>query len=353
MSNPDPSLDRLLAVAREAVTRAAVVTRSVQRSLAGGQTLSKADDSPVTIADFAAQAIAARTLANALGPVRLVAEESARFLRDPAHAGALAACVEAARPAWPGVSAASLLEAIDLGGPQLPAGGAGPGADGFWTLDPIDGTKGFIRGHQYSVCLAYLRGGRPVVAALACPNLSPDLDRPFDDPDARGLTFLATADGPVFVVAADDPGEAPRPLQSPPAAGPPGPPAWRLVGSFASSHGNESTMARVREDLEQQAIPLERPRRVDSQVKYAVVARGQADVFIRTPRSATARENLWDHAPGALIAQRAGCRVTDVLGAPLDFGRGLQLEANRGILCGREPMHGVVLAAARRVVAEG
>ena len=41
----------------------------------------------------------------------------------------------------------------------------------FWTLDPIDGTKGFLRGEQYAVALALIVGGEVVVAALACPNL--------------------------------------------------------------------------------------------------------------------------------------------------------------------------------------
>ena len=43
--------------------------------------------------------------------------------------------------------------------------------DRFWTLDPIDGTKGFLRGEQYAVALALIVGGEVVVAALACPNL--------------------------------------------------------------------------------------------------------------------------------------------------------------------------------------
>ena len=43
--------------------------------------------------------------------------------------------------------------------------------DRFWTLDPIDGTKGFLRGEQYAVALALIVGGEVTVAALACPNL--------------------------------------------------------------------------------------------------------------------------------------------------------------------------------------
>ena len=61
-------------------------------------------------------------------------------------------------------------------------------SDRFWTLDPIDGTKGFLRGEQYAVALALIVGGEVVVAALACPSLecptqSETSRRP--DPQAR------------------------------------------------------------------------------------------------------------------------------------------------------------------------
>ena len=46
-----------------------------------------------------------------------------------------------------------ILAAIDRG---QHAGGA---AGRFWTLDPIDGTKGFLRGGQYAIALALLEGG--------------------------------------------------------------------------------------------------------------------------------------------------------------------------------------------------
>ena len=50
-------------------------------------------------------------------------------------------------------------------------GGGSQYSERFWTLDPIDGTKGFLRGEQYAVALALIVEGRIAVAALACPNL--------------------------------------------------------------------------------------------------------------------------------------------------------------------------------------
>lgn len=47
----------------------------------------------------------------------------------------------------------------------------------FWTLDPIDGTKGFLRGDQYAVCLALIDNGQVQVGVLGCPNLPRSLAR--------------------------------------------------------------------------------------------------------------------------------------------------------------------------------
>jgi 3'(2'), 5'-bisphosphate nucleotidase len=335
-----PDLDVMLKAAHEAVSLAARITRAVQRDPQRGHRLTKSDDSPVTIADFAAQAVIADRLSARLGRVTLVAEESARYLRDPAHAAALAACVEATAPVWPGVRAEDLLGAIDVGTTSIPLDASGEPTRSFWTLDPIDGTKGFIRGHQYSLCLAYVHEGVPVVAALACPNLSADVQRPYEDPDPVGLTFLAHAQGPVWVTACDDRHGRLDVLERAhtPAGGP-----IRLVGSYTAAHNNESTVNRLVRRLEETGVRVQRPQRLDSQVKYAVVARGQADVFLRTPRSAAYRENIWDHAAGSLIARRAGCLATDVLGKDLDFSRGVTLEDNQGIVCGPAGPHGVIL----------
>ncbi len=379
-------LPAALDAARAAVCTAAVATRVVQQSLTREHTLSKSDHSPVTIADFAAQAIINHTLRTRLGTFAILAEESSATLREPEQLGHAAAALEAARLAWPGATMGEFLDAIDLGcvrgcgvygafgsGQSPPAAlpppsplALGEGAthqsgrmaspvpsaqspvpSSFWTLDPIDGTKGFIRGHQYSICLALVENGRVVLAALACPNLSADFERPFEEPDPRGTCYLATEGGPVLWHACDDATGPPR-LLAPAQRAARAP--MRLVGSFAASHQNESTSAAVRRRLGERGVALADHRKIDSQCKYAVVARGQADVFLRTPRKEGTKDCIWDHAPGSLIARRAGCVVTDTLGNELDFGRGLTLSANAGILAGWPEDHARVLAESRVVI---
>ena len=74
------------------------------------------------------------------------------------------------------------------------------------------------------------------------------------------------------------------------------------------------------------------PLRMDSQAKYAVVARGEADIYLRLPTRADYREKIWDHAAGALIVAEAGGAVTDIHGRLLEFHHGRELIANRGVV---------------------
>ena len=90
--------------------------------------------------------------------------------------------------------------------------------------------------------------------------------------------------------------------------------------------------------------------RVDSQAKYAIVAQGEAQIYLRLPTRKDYREKIWDHAAGSIVVEEAGGRVSDVRGAPLDFGRGRTLESNSGIIATNGPIHDRVLEAVARFV---
>ncbi|CAN1854266.1 PAP-specific phosphatase HAL2-like [Linum perenne] len=89
------------------------------------------------------------------------------------------------------------------------------------------------------------------------------------------------------------------------------------------------------------------PLRVYSMVKYATIARGHAEVFMKFARTGY-KEKIWDHAAGVVIVQEAGGVVTDAGGRPLDFsGGGAYLEGlDRGIIAssGAE-LHGKIIEA--------
>src|SRR5207249_2076251 len=142
--NPPYVRERELAV--RAVREAAQLCRSVRNQMAP-EVMAKADQSPVTVADFGSQALVGRALAAAFPDDPLIAEEDAGELRRCEGAGLLAEVVAQVGAVCAYADADSVCRWIDRGG-------AGAFSDRFWTLDPIDGTKGFLRNEQYAIALA-------------------------------------------------------------------------------------------------------------------------------------------------------------------------------------------------------
>lgn len=337
---PDPS--HMLSAAISAVASACKVTRTVQRGMGAIASIIKDDKSPVTVADYASQAVVARVLRDRLpGDMHLVGEETSAFLRNPDNAAHLAATVEAAREAWGDVDAEALVRAIDDGAGE-------PNARGFWTLDPIDGTKGFLRGQQYAISLAYIERGEVVIGVLGCPNLAKNFDAPLDHPDRHGTLYAAVRGGGTWEYAADaadgKPARIARPVHEADAS-------WSSEDgvmpctSVDESHTHMGKVDAVMDWLEERGIATAEPLRLDGQGKYAVVARGQADVYLRLPTKPGYVEFIWDHAAGALVASEAGVFVTDVAGRQLDFSHGRRLEKNRGVIAAPAWAHGKVIAA--------
>ncbi len=318
-------------VAVRAVREAARLCRAVGAEISP-EVLAKKDKSPVTVADFGSQALIARTLADAFPDDPVIAEEDSAELRLSENAAILDQVlrhVRAVRAAADTDGAGIRLEADEVCR-WIDRGGTSEYRDRFWTLDPIDGTKGFLRGEQYAVALALIVGGQVVVAALACPGL----DAVFHAVHGVG-SFVAPLDarteggaGPpthVHVSDRDDPA------------------AVRFCESVESGHSAHGDAASVADRLGITAAPL----RMDSQAKYAVVARGDADIYLRLPTRADYREKIWDHAAGALIVAEAGGTVTDIHGQPLEFHHGRELVANRGVIVTNGRLHDRVLEAIR------
>jgi 3'(2'), 5'-bisphosphate nucleotidase len=330
----DAALDlgRELAVAIGAVRAAAVLARAVQSRLAGAGVLEKDDRSPVTVADFAAQAVVGATLAEASGVQALVGEETAADLRAESAGRVREAVVEQVRAVrGSSVDAAQVLDWIDRGASE-PNGSATP----YWTLDPIDGTKGFLRGEHYAIALALIRDGQVLLGVLACPRL--------DAPDgSRGVLMTAVRGGGTFaraLFAGDDaPASAVRVSAS-----------ARFCESVEAGHSDHTVAARVAARLGIVDAPL----RLDSQAKYATVARGEASIYLRLPTRHDYREKIWDHAAGLILVEEAGGQVSDVRGVPLDFSRGRRLEANAGVIATNGRIHRQVLeAVAEALAAQG
>jgi 3'(2'), 5'-bisphosphate nucleotidase len=257
----------------------------------------------------------------------VIGEEDASMLRKDENGGIREKVLSHVRDQLADASMDQVLDWIDRGCSR-------DHSERFWTLDPIDGTKGFLRGEQYAVALALIIEGRVEVAVLACPNLAD----PHDE-SSRGVAFVAVRGEGVVTAAlfgedSGRPGEVSA-IENADEA--------RFCESVESGHSSHDDSARVAKRL---GIGRESIR-LDSQAKYAIVASGRAEIYMRLPTRADYVEKIWDHAAGMLVVEEAGGTVTDIHGLPLDFGHGGRLEANSGVVATNGLFHDRVLAALR------
>jgi 3'(2'), 5'-bisphosphate nucleotidase len=323
--------------AADIVRESSLLVREIQQALVT-PALEKGDRSPVTVADFASQALIAARL-KALWPGEpLVGEESGSELREPRYAAELAHVARLVARRLPGIDERGVCELLDHG--------AAEPRDAYWTLDPIDGTKGFLRKEQYAVALAFIQGGVVELAVLGCPELI-DSQRPA--PGGEGS----------LVIAARGRGAWLRPLADMADLGDGS--DWHRL---AVSREDDPSKARVLRSVESghtdkgKAVDLSRafgtqvpPIGMDSQAKCAVLAAGGAETLVRliSPDRPDYKEKIWDQAAGSLIIEEAGGRVTDLDGHSLDFTLGRTLAANRGVLATNGRLHEAALMAIRDV----
>jgi 3'(2'), 5'-bisphosphate nucleotidase len=319
-------------IAVEAVLKASALCRTVQANLVDDASMSKKDRSPVTVADFGAQAVVTHVLRGAFPDLPLVGEEDAAELRDPANAALTKKVVANVDAVVSGLDADTILELIDYG---TYAGGA---EGSHWTLDPIDGTKGFLRMDQYAVALALIEQGEVVLGVLGCPNMPVS---GVDPEGEKGCVFIAVRGQGAFMRTLDDANERAIHVTeiSDPAAA-------NFCESVEAAHSSQDDAAQVAARLGITQPPF----RIDSQCKYAAVGRGDASIYLRLPTQKGYEEKIWDHAAGAIVIQEAGGRVTDVHGRDLDFSIGRTLRDNLGVIVTNGLLHDRVIEVVGEVL---
>jgi 3'(2'), 5'-bisphosphate nucleotidase len=312
-------------IAVNAVREAAVLCQAVQSQISSS-VLEKKDKSPVTVADFGSQALVCRAIREAFPEDPIIAEEDSAALKTDANQPLLEKVVDQVAVLRPGVDADTVCEWIDFGGAQ-------DYSERFWTLDAIDGTKGFLRSEQYAIALALIVDGEIVVAALGCPNLP----LAADTPEKTGVIYSAERGQGALAVAleGEETAVSVRVSATKDTA------LARFCESVESGHTSHSDSASVGERL---GITAE-PARLDSQAKYAVVARGEADIYLRLPTRPGYVEKIWDHAAGVLVMTEAGGKATDIYGNPLEFNHGWGLQKNKGVIVTNGHLHDAVIEA--------
>jgi 3'(2'), 5'-bisphosphate nucleotidase len=235
--------------ALNALTQIGIAAASAIRETLGGSVRIKADGSPVTPADEAAEVVIADGLARLGGSFPIVSEESAESTTLPAN------------------------------------------SDCYYLVDPLDGTKEFIAGRdEYTVNIALLSGGFPVLGVIAAPALGL-MWRGIVGRDAERLEFVAEKALP------------PQPIHSRSA------PAGKLIVMVSRTHLDAPTEAYL------QRLPHTRRIGCGSSLKFCRLAEGTADHY---PRLGPTMD--WDIAAGHAILVAAGGIVTKLDGSPLKYG---------------------------------
>lgn len=348
---------RELDVISRAAQLCAVLTDRLQKaSLNADNSIQKSDFSPVTIGDFAAQALLTSAVHGVFPDDKFLAEESADDLRQNAALleqvwqlieGHRESFHASSPPLKTPASKDEVLRLLDAGGKNQVSN-----TGRLWVFDPIDGTATFIRGQQYALNCAFLVDGQEQIGLIACPNLALDSTTASEDVvdrDGLGLQIFAVRGHGAFV----------RPMRV-------------LAGPLAEAtplgrHGDKATLNNLTWSdcstytstiltLHQQVaakLGTSWPG-VDlhsSLMKYAALGLGRCHITLRVFKYTSWRSNMWDHAGGVLIFEEAGGRVTDLDGKSIDFTTGRKMSANYGLVCAPSSVHAEILATVREVMA--
>jgi 3'(2'), 5'-bisphosphate nucleotidase len=237
------ALDRL---ARECCTLARRAGAAILQIYAGSFAVEyKADASPLTAADMAAHRLIVVGLAGLTPDIPVLSEESSSIDWD-------------ARRGW----------------------------DRYWLVDPLDGTREFVkRNGEFTVNIALIEHHAPVLGVVLVP--------------VSGELYYGIAGEGAFLESA--PGGLPQPIETRAAAE-----VVRVAGS--RSHGSERQAALLAHLGEHTLVP------VGSSIKFCMVARGDADLYLRLGPTSE-----WDTAAAQCVVEQAGGAVVDLAGAPLRY----------------------------------
>lgn len=289
----------------------------------------KEDTSPVTIADYTVQVVVSHFLRNRTPSCPIIAEESLKDLDEFRKQNLIKGIQDWSRKLLPDLSEEDITELLRMSKQSAPVA--------YWALDPIDGTRGFIRGDQFAIALSYIEKGEPVFSIMACPNLDPGWGRKGaiawsfkgDRPYLKGLHDSEIVRLPLDVSRSEDD-------------------SIRLLVSYESSHLNREALQAFLELFPCKTSLI----KMDSQAKYLLLAAGRGDIYLRIPPpdGSYPVEKVWDHAAGARLVEDAGGMVTDLFGKRLDFSTPPELKNNTGIVASKADIHSVILETLKRVL---
>ncbi|MEL7432798.1 MAG: inositol monophosphatase family protein [Chloroflexota bacterium] len=325
------TIDPILQAVRHAITLCREVQTNSLRSM-NKINAELQDSEPVTIADYGSQVLICRALAEYFPDDGVIAEEGGSQFLELTNDKQKAEIINLLTTILDvNITQGKIVSWLDQG--------LDVDSSRKWIIDPIDGTKGFINMRHYAIGVGYTENGETTGAIIAAPGYG---DGVSGNDDYNGAIFYIE-DGKPYQVSI---GEETDPVEMSVSDRSEN---LRVVQSYEKQHASKSRMSIVREKAgmsDAEVIEL------DSMEKYALVANGDADVYLRLPNLSSTRPHMvWDHAPGVALVLAAGGKATDVNGEPLDFSQGKTLP-NRGMVISNGVVHDRLLEAVQELLDE-
>ncbi|KAH7320691.1 hypothetical protein B0I35DRAFT_198794 [Stachybotrys elegans] len=342
-----------LGIAFGAVQNAAKLSRSVIASKDKG-VVEKEDHSPVTVADFAIQALLTATLKDAFPEDTFVGEEDASALRSNAALRekvwellvSLAGDDEAAASCKLPTSPDHMCDLIDQ------CGASTPGSGRAWVFDPIDGTQTYVRRELYAINCALLLDGKQEVGVVGAPNTSIDATGPIADrdvdPTGTGCIVFAVRGHGAYVRPLPGSIDQVQPRKLPRCD------TTSLPDiKFLTSTTVESALVGVHDAVaERLGAAFPGCDVLPWVLRWAALALGLCNTTVWVYKKRDRYGKVWDHAGAMLLFEETGGKITDVHGKDIDLTIGRKMSGNYGFVAAPQQLHDLVLETVHQVLTD-
>lgn len=264
--------------------------------------IQKGDDTPVTYADLAVQTYIISRIKENFPHDKIIAEEDDVYMNDDTKV-IISECFSEL-----GIDVVNVRELLNYRGKP---------AERKWTIDPIDGTQGFIEGLVYAVGIGLMEGNVPKMCAIGVPNYKDDQTGLFYTEEGQG-SMAAIGNGPFHKIEVSDRSQLDE------------------ITFCQSLHYDKPWVSEFADN-----VHIPNRIKMDSMAKFCMIADGKADLYIKPVDPD--HSFSWDYLPGDLLIREAGGMVTDNNNLSIKFDNKLCKWSEPAIIASNGVIHEEVL----------
>lgn len=297
-----------LSLAGDLVKKASEITEWFNKS--GFKSYEKKDKSPVTIADFASQIFIISKLKEKFPEDQIFAEEESSLVSKNEEF-LINECFKEIN-FEPNEDIRAILNY------------RGSQSNRQWTVDPIDGTKGYQKGLSYAVGIGLMENSDPKICAICVPNYKKE-----------GVAIFIAEKGKGAQASYGDKELTPIKVSH----------QNNLSSSIMcqSLHHNKQWVMDLAE-----MIGLNKIIQIDGMGKFCMVADGSADLYVRQMNATYS--SSWDYMPGDLLVREAGGMITDLNNKQLNFKKNICQWTAPGIIASNKILHDELVACIKKLI---